>query len=115
MRGKLHRDTVVSVFTLAGEPDEAAYIANAAGVVVGFRCTLSRSTFNVVTFFASCFLSPVSCLRGLPDDTDYQMHEDYIMWHHWRDTAEKLKKKIEVLSEIAIQGLYCGEVPHASY
>ena len=48
MRGKLHRDTVVSVFTLAGEPDEAAYIANAAGVVVGFRCTLSRSTFNVV-------------------------------------------------------------------
>jgi len=68
MRGKLHRDTVVSVFTLAGEPGEAAYIANAAGVVVGFRCTSSRSTFNVVTFFAPCFLSPVSYLRGLPDD-----------------------------------------------
>lgn len=20
--------------------------------------------------------------KGLPDDADYEMHEDYIMWHH---------------------------------
>jgi len=23
--------------------------------------------------------------EGLPDDADYEMHEDYIMWHHRAD------------------------------
>jgi len=25
---------------------------------------------------------------GLPDDADYEMHEEYIMWHHWSEVAE---------------------------
>jgi len=52
--------------------------------------------------------------RGLPDDADYQMHEDYIMWHHWTDTVQKLKRQIEVLNEIADRGLYPGETFHVS-
>ena len=32
---------------------------------------------------------------GLPDDADYEMHEDYIMWHHWAAVADKIKKDIE--------------------
>ena len=47
--------------------------------------------------------------KGLPDDADYLMHEDYIMWHHWVDTVEKLKEEIEILNEIATQGLCSGE------
>jgi len=50
--------------------------------------------------------------QGLPDDADYQMHEDYIIWHHWAHTAEKLKEQIATLSEIAAQGLYSGEMFH---
>jgi len=50
--------------------------------------------------------------QGLPDDADYQMHEDYIMWHHWADTVEKLQKQIAALSEIAAQGLYSPEMLH---
>jgi len=34
--------------------------------------------------------------NGLPDNADYQMHEDYIMWHHWADSIDKLKKQIAV-------------------
>jgi len=29
--------------------------------------------------------------RGLPDDAGYEMHEDYIMWHHWAAVADKIK------------------------
>jgi len=52
---------------------------------------------------------------GLPDDADYEMHEDYIMWHHWADVADKIKKNITSLEEIARQGLYIGEPSYAGY
>jgi len=47
---------------------------------------------------------------GLPDDANYEMHEDYIMWHHWAAVANKTKKDIAALGEIAQQGLYLGEL-----
>jgi hypothetical protein len=31
--------------------------------------------------------------EGLPDYADHQMHEDYIMWHHWAEVAEKPKRQ----------------------
>ena len=52
--------------------------------------------------------------QGLPDDADYARHEDYLMWHHWADTAEKLKEQIDLLHTIAAQGLYADEVLHVS-
>jgi len=33
--------------------------------------------------------------EGLPDDAGFEMHEDYIMWHHWNDISQKLKKQIK--------------------
>ena len=50
---------------------------------------------------------------GLPDDADYEMHEDYIMWHHWAAVADRTKKDITSLEEIAQQGLYMGELSYA--
>jgi hypothetical protein len=50
---------------------------------------------------------------GLPDNADYEMHEDYIMWHHWATVADKTKKDITSLEEIAQQGLYMGELSYA--
>lgn len=52
---------------------------------------------------------------GLPDDADYEMHEDYIMWHHWAAVANKTRKDIASLEEIAQQGLYLGEFSYAGY
>jgi len=52
---------------------------------------------------------------GLADDADYEMHEDYIMWHHWAEVADKIKKNIASLEEIAQQGLYIGELSYAGY
>lgn len=44
--------------------------------------------------------------RGLPDDADYEMHENYIMWHHWSEVAEKVEKQIKSLQPIAEYGVY---------
>jgi len=30
--------------------------------------------------------------KGLPDNADHEMHEDYIMWHHWTDAMAKARK-----------------------
>ena len=47
--------------------------------------------------------------KGLPDDAGYEMHEDYIMWHHWAAVADKIRNDIKALEKIAQQGLYMGE------
>jgi hypothetical protein len=43
--------------------------------------------------------------KGLPDDADHEMHEDYIMWHHWSDGVEKAKKQVIDLETIAAYGV----------
>ena len=53
--------------------------------------------------------------EGLPDAAGYEMHEDYIMWHHWAEVVEKLKRDIVSLEKIAEQGLYLGELSYAGY
>ena len=43
--------------------------------------------------------------EGLPDDADHEMHEDYIMWHHWAEAAEKARYHISALEAIAAYGV----------
>ena len=52
---------------------------------------------------------------GLPDDAGYEMHEDYIMWHHWADVVKETRERIASLKEIAEQGLYAGEILYAGH
>jgi len=43
---------------------------------------------------------------GLPDDADYEMHEEYIMWHHWNDVAKQVEKQMEALQPITEYGVF---------
>ncbi len=43
--------------------------------------------------------------EGLPDGASYEMHEDYIMWHHWAAVARKAAQDIDSLHDIARHGL----------
>ena len=52
-------------------------------------------------------------LAGLPDDADYEMHEEYIMWRHWAAVVEEVEEDITALERIARHGLYLGETPGA--
>lgn len=52
--------------------------------------------------------------EGLPDSADVEMHEDYIMWHHWLGAAEKARQELASLEGIAQQGLWTMDSWHAS-
>lgn len=52
---------------------------------------------------------------GLPDEADYLVHEDYVMWRHWAGVVEKTKEDILLLEKIAEHGLLLGESLHAGY
>lgn len=43
--------------------------------------------------------------KGLPDDADHEMHEDYIMWHHWMEALKKARKQVIDLEMIAAYGV----------
>ena len=34
-------------------------------------------------------------LQGLPDDADYEMHEDFIEWEYWTDVLHKTEKTVK--------------------
>jgi len=51
--------------------------------------------------------------EGLPDDADYEMHEDYILWHHWAEVIQKTREALVSLEEIAGRGLCLREMIHA--
>ena len=53
--------------------------------------------------------------QRLPNDASYEMHEDYIMWHHWAEVVGETKDRIASLQEIADQGLYAGEISGAGH
>ena len=51
--------------------------------------------------------------EGLPDDADWEMHEDYILWHHWAEVIGKTQEALVSLEEMASGGLCLEEVVHA--
>jgi len=69
------------------------------------RLFLALSKIN---FFEEKYRMKLSELeeKGLPDNADYEMHEDYIMWHHWSEVTEKAGKQINSLKPIAEYGVF---------
>ncbi len=49
-------------------------------------------------------------VEGLPDDANYELHEDYIMWRHWASVAEKIASNISALEKIVQQGVVIGNL-----
>ena len=39
--------------------------------------------------------------KGLPEDADYEMHEDYIEWHYWARVREKTQDTLNVLMSVS--------------
>ncbi|MDZ7265092.1 MAG: hypothetical protein ONB16_10935 [candidate division KSB1 bacterium] len=51
--------------------------------------------------------------EGLPDDADFELHEDFLIWHHWHETAEITKRQLAELSRFTEQGLIAAEALYA--
>ncbi len=101
-------EKIESRFLLLPPEEKTAVISH--GVAVRFsdlnkRLFLARSK---VRFFEEKYRMRLPELeeKGLPDDADYEMHEDYIMWHHWNEVAEKTGKQVELLQAIAEYGVF---------
>jgi hypothetical protein len=39
--------------------------------------------------------------EGLPEDANYEMHEDYIEWHYWARVREKTQDTLDVLTNVS--------------
>ena len=102
--------------SLPGEEREAII---SLGAALRLSCLKKRLFLaeNKVRHFQEQYGTTLAQLEaeGLPDDADYRMHEDYIMWHHWAGIVDKIKTDIATLEGIVQHGIYLGEPSHAGF
>jgi hypothetical protein len=89
-------ERIENQFSLLSPEEKTAVISH--GVAVRFS-DLNKRLFlalSKIRFFEEKYHMTLSEIekKGLPDNADYEMHEDYIMWHHWSEVAEKVGKLI---------------------
>jgi hypothetical protein len=111
-------ETDVEIFFLRLPREERESIIS-HGVALRLS-TLKKRLFlaeSKVNRFEQQYQTTLSQLEaeGLPDGAGYEMHEDYIMWHHWAAVINKLKTDIVSLEKIARQGLFLEESAYAGY
>jgi len=100
-------EKIGSHFLSLSSEEKTAVISH--GVAVRFS-DLNKRLFlalSKIRFFEEKYRMKLSELeeKGLPDNSDYEMHEDYIMWLHWSEVAEKVGKQIESMQSIAEYGV----------
>ena len=100
--------SIESEFLLLSPEEKIAVISH--GVAVRFSYLNNRLFLaqSKVSYFEEKYHIKLSELekKGLPDNADFETHEDYIMWHHWTGVAEKAKKQIKSLQGIAKYRVY---------
>ncbi|MBF0101084.1 MAG: hypothetical protein HQK77_09280 [Desulfobacterales bacterium] len=91
-------------------PDEEKAAVISHGAAIRFS-DLSNRFFlaqSRIRFFEEKYCVKLLELEesGLPDDASYEMHEDFIMWHHWTEVADKVRRQTELLKAILEYGVY---------
>ena len=100
--------------SLPGEEREAIISLGAALRLSYLRKRLFLAESKVL-YFKERYGATLAQLdvEGLPDDADVEMHEDFIMWHHWAEVINKIRKDIASIEKIAQEGLCLGEKSYA--
>ncbi len=100
--------SIETEFQLLSPKEKIAVISH--GVAVRFSYLNNRLFLaqSKVSYFEKKYHIKLAELekKGLPDDADFEIHEDYIMWHHWTGVGEKVRKQIKSLQAIAEYGVY---------
>jgi len=88
--------------TLPQEDQEEIFSLGAAFRVLDLQKRLAQAQENVRKFEAK-YGTTLDMLesKGLPEDADYEMHEDYIEWHYWARVREKTQGTLDVLMSIS--------------
>ena len=101
-------DNIESGFSSLSPEEKTAVINHGVAVLfsnLNNRLLLANSKIH---FFEDQYGMTISELeqKGLPDNADVDMHEDYILWHHLSDVAQEVSKQIASLRPIAGYGVY---------
>jgi len=88
--------------TLPREDQEEIFNIGTAFRVLDLQKRLAQAQENVRRFEAK-YGSTLDMLesQGLPEDADYEMHEDYIEWHYWAKVRERTQNTLDVLMSIS--------------
>ncbi|MBI3961035.1 MAG: hypothetical protein HY328_19660 [Chloroflexi bacterium] len=100
--------TIEDAFLTLGREERVQIITHGAAFrLSGLRNRLFLAQSKIEHFQAKYGKSLEEIEReGLPEDANYEMHEDYIFWHHWSEAAQNAEKEIERLKQITRFGLY---------
>jgi len=107
MKANLEK-TMEHIFSSLSVDDKWAIISNGAALYLSSlkkHLFLAQSKIRVLEEKYNISLENLD-REGLPDDADFQMHEDYLIWHHWDEKSQKLKKQIELINPIVNEGLH---------
>ena len=52
---------------------------------------------------------------GLPDDAGVELHEDYVMWHHWAAVADQARSDTATLQGVVFRGFDMGDLTRVGY
>jgi len=87
---------VVDVFlALPQEEQEEIFQIGAAFRLVDLRKQLALAEENIGRFEARYGMTLDELEnQGLPEDADYQMHEDYVEWHYWVSVRDKTRQML---------------------
>ncbi len=85
--------------TLPQEDQEEIFNIGTAFRLLDLQKRLAKAQENVKRFEAK-YGTTLYVLEseGLPEDADYEMHEDYIGWHYWARVREKTQSTLDVLT-----------------
>jgi len=94
---------VVDVFlALPQEEQEEIFQIGAAFRLVDLRKQLALAEENIGRFEARYGMTLDELEnQGLPEDADYQMHEDYVEWHYWVSVRDKTRQMLNILEKFS--------------
>lgn len=84
--------------TLPREDQKEIFSIGTAFRLLDLKKRLAQAQENVRGFEAK-YGTTLDMLEseGLPENADYEMHEDYIEWHYWARVREKTQNTLDVL------------------
>lgn len=88
--------------TLPREDQEEIFNIGTAFTLLDLQKRLAHAQENVRKFEAK-YGTTLDILesKGLPEDADYEMHEDYIEWHYWARVRDKTQNTLDVLTSVS--------------
>jgi hypothetical protein len=89
-------DTTVSVMDIAELPSQEMLSILRQGSILRLphlEGRLRQAQERVAAFEETYKITLDELLaQGLPDDANYQMHEDFIEWEYWQDEGNSIKE-----------------------